>query len=133
VKKLDQMVDLGEGFQPDLVRSGQNYSRKIDAQDSRRVRAWRSSAHKVRQRCGSSRISGRSRSPFDEHQVGSRAMSTSVIPMKSERMTSLARLSFAADERLVHAAFSVVRDGRWTITIRRGSGSGSRCRRLHGG
>jgi adenylosuccinate lyase len=92
VKKLDQMVASAMGFDRTYAVSGQTYSRKIDAQAQATLSGVAQSAHKFANDMRLLQHLREIQEPFDEHQVGSSAMAYKRNPMKSERMTSLARL-----------------------------------------
>jgi adenylosuccinate lyase len=92
VKKLDQMVAAALGFDRTYAVSGQTYSRKIDAQAQATLSGVAQSAHKFANDMRLLQHLREIQEPFDEHQVGSSAMAYKRNPMKSERMTSLARL-----------------------------------------
>ena len=92
VKKLDQMVAAAMGFSRTYSVSGQTYSRKIDAQAQATLSGVAQSAHKFANDLRLLQHLREIQEPFDPHQVGSSAMAYKRNPMKSERMTSLARL-----------------------------------------
>jgi adenylosuccinate lyase len=92
VKKLDHMVAAAMGFDRTYAVSGQTYSRKIDAQAQATLSGVAQSAHKFANDMRLLQHLREIQEPFDEHQVGSSAMAYKRNPMKSERMTSLARL-----------------------------------------
>ncbi|HLY11617.1 MAG TPA: adenylosuccinate lyase [Planctomycetota bacterium] len=92
VKKLDQLVASAMGFERTYAVSGQTYSRKIDAQAHATLSGVAQSAHKFANDLRLLQHLREIQEPFDEHQVGSSAMAYKRNPMKSERMTSLARL-----------------------------------------
>jgi len=92
VKKLDQAVAAAMGFDRTYAVSGQTYSRKIDAQAQATLSGVAQSAHKFANDMRLLQHLREIQEPFDEHQVGSSAMAYKRNPMKSERMTSLARL-----------------------------------------
>jgi len=92
VKKLDEMVAKAMGFDRTYAVSGQTYSRKIDAQAQATLSGVAQSAHKFANDMRLLQHLREIQEPFDEHQVGSSAMAYKRNPMKSERMTSLARL-----------------------------------------
>ena len=92
VKKLDERVARAMGFDRTYAVSGQTYSRKIDAQAQATLSGVAQSAHKFANDMRLLQHLREIQEPFDEHQVGSSAMAYKRNPMKSERMTSLARL-----------------------------------------
>jgi adenylosuccinate lyase len=92
VKKLDQAVAKAMGFERTYAVSGQTYSRKVDAQAQATLSGVAESSHKFANDMRLLQHLREIQEPFDEHQVGSSAMAYKRNPMKSERMTSLARL-----------------------------------------
>lgn len=92
VKKLDLAVARAMGFEQTYAVSGQTYSRKIDAQAQATLSGIAQSAHKFANDLRLLQHLREIQEPFDEGQVGSSAMAYKRNPMKSERMTSLARL-----------------------------------------
>ncbi|HEV3026814.1 MAG TPA: adenylosuccinate lyase [Planctomycetota bacterium] len=103
VKRLDQMVALAMGFSRTYAVSGQTYSRKIDAQAQATLSGVAQSAHKFANDLRLLQHLREIQEPFDEQQVGSSAMAYKRNPMKSERMTSLARLVLSLE---TNAAFT---------------------------
>ncbi len=92
VKKLDRAVARAMGFARTWTVSGQTYSRKIDAQAQATLSGIAQSAHKFANDLRLLQHLREVMEPFEEEQVGSSAMAYKRNPMKSERMTSLARL-----------------------------------------
>jgi adenylosuccinate lyase len=91
VKKLDIMVAGKMGFDTVVPVSGQTYSRKIDAQALAILSGIAQTFHKI---SNDIRLLAHLREieePFESGQVGSSAMAYKRNPMRSERMTSLAR------------------------------------------
>ncbi len=91
VKKLDLMVAKKMGFEGSVPVSGQTYSRKIDSQTLAVLSQIAQSCHKI---ANDIRLLANLREieePFEKGQVGSSAMAYKRNPMRSERMTSLAR------------------------------------------
>ena len=91
VKKLDQVVAAAMGFDRTYAVSGQTYSRKIDTQIVAALSGVAQSAHKFANDLRLLQHLREIQEPFEEEQVGSSAMAYKRNPMKSERMTSLAR------------------------------------------
>lgn len=108
VEKLDQMVARAMGFEATYPVSGQTYSRKIDSQIAGVLAGIAESAHKFANDLRLLQHLGEVQEPFQEEQVGSSAMAYKRNPMKSERMTSLARLVMALAQ---NAAFTAA--GQW--------------------
>ena len=92
VRKLDAAVARAMGFAKTYGVSGQTYSRKVDAQAHATLSGIAQSAHKFANDMRLLQHRGEIREPFEKRQVGSSAMAYKRNPMKSERMTSLARL-----------------------------------------
>ncbi len=91
VKKLDIMVAKRMGFDTTVPVSGQTYSRKFDALVLALVSGVAQSFHKI---ANDVRLLSHLREieePFESGQVGSSAMAYKRNPMRSERITSLAR------------------------------------------
>jgi adenylosuccinate lyase len=91
VRKLDQAVTRAMGFEKAYTVSGQTYSRKVDSQIVGALSGIAQSAHKFANDLRLLQHLGEIQEPFEEEQVGSSAMAYKRNPMKSERMTSLAR------------------------------------------
>ena len=91
VKDLDDYIGLKLGFYVYPV-SGQTYSRKIDAQAQSALSGIAESSHKFANDMRLLQHLGELQEPFGKDQVGSSAMAYKRNPMKSERITSLARL-----------------------------------------
>jgi adenylosuccinate lyase len=106
VKKLDQTVAKAMGFDRTYAVSGQTYSRKIDAQAQATLSGVAQSAHKFANDLRLLQHLREIQEPFDEHQVGSSAMAYKRNPMKSERMTSLARLVLSLSTNAAFTAAS---------------------------
>lgn len=92
VKQLDSLVAAKMKFERTYTVSGQTYSRKIDAQAHATLSGIAQSVHKFSNDLRLLQHLGEIQEPFGKHQVGSSAMAYKRNPMKSERMTSLARL-----------------------------------------
>jgi len=91
VKALDEAVTRAMGFDRAYAVSGQTYSRKVDAQAHAALSGIAQSAHKFANDLRLLQNLREVMEPFEEEQVGSSAMAYKRNPMKSERMTSLAR------------------------------------------
>jgi adenylosuccinate lyase len=92
VRKLDWAVTRAMGFDRPYTVSGQTYSRKVDTQVLGALSGVAQSAHKFANDLRLLQHLREIQEPFEEEQVGSSAMAYKRNPMKSERMTSLARL-----------------------------------------
>lgn len=95
VKELDRRVAELMGFDRSYAVSGQTYSRKIDAQAQSTLAGVAESAHKFANDMRLLQHMGELLEPFGKDQVGSSAMAYKRNPMKSERMTSLARYAMS--------------------------------------
>ena len=104
VRRLDRLVTRAMGFDRTWPVSGQTYSRKIDAQAQAALSGIAQSAHKFANDMRLLQHLGELREPFGKHQVGSSAMAYKRNPMKSERITSLARLVITLSQNAAHTA-----------------------------
>ena len=93
VKKLDVAVAKAMGFESTYAVSGQTYSRKVDAQIQGALAGIAMSAHKFANDLRLLQHLREIQEPFGEHQIGSSAMAYKRNPMKTERMTALARFA----------------------------------------
>src|SRR5690606_39885289 len=91
VAQLEKMFVERLGFTAAEPVTGQTYTRKIDAEIAAALANIAAGAHKfandIRILQGLKEIE----EPFDAHQVGSSAMAYKRNPMRSERLTGLAR------------------------------------------
>jgi adenylosuccinate lyase len=106
VKILDQMVAHKMGFSSTYMVSGQTYSRKIDAQIQATLSGIAESAHKFANDMRLLQHLREIQEPFGKDQVGSSAMAYKRNPMKSERITSLARLVISLNTNAAFTAAS---------------------------
>lgn len=91
VKRLDEMVTKAFGFKNRCTVTGQTYQRKIDTQAVNALASVAQSAHKI---CNDIRLLANLKEmeePFEKSQIGSSAMAYKRNPMRSERVTGLAR------------------------------------------
>jgi adenylosuccinate lyase len=91
VKLLDKTVARKMGFDDSVPVSGQTYSRKVDSRVLSALSGIAQTCHKM---ANDIRLLANLREieePFETGQVGSSAMAYKRNPMRSERMTSLAR------------------------------------------
>ena len=93
VKKLDAAVAKAMGFSTTYAVSGQTYSRKIDAQVQGALAGVAMSAHKFANDLRLLQHLREIQEPFGKDQIGSSAMAYKRNPMKTERMTALARFA----------------------------------------
>jgi adenylosuccinate lyase len=108
VRELDRRVAEAMGFDATYAVSGQTYSRKVDAQALAALSGVAQSAHKFANDLRLLQHLVEVQEPFGNEQVGSSAMAYKRNPMKSERMTSLARLVITLAQ---NAAFTAA--GQW--------------------
>jgi len=91
VARLEKMVAAKMGFDRVIPVTGQTYSRKLDARVLAALGQIAQSAHKfandLRLMAGLKEME----EPFEKSQIGSSAMAYKRNPMRSERMTALAR------------------------------------------
>ncbi len=92
VRRLDREVAKKMGFSSTYPVPGQTYSRKVDSQVFNALSGIAESAHKFSNDIRLLQHMGEIQEPFGKKQVGSSAMAYKQNPMKTERMTSLARL-----------------------------------------
>lgn len=91
VKRLDEIVTEKMGFARRLPVTGQTYTRKIDATIASILSGLAQSAHKLANDIRLLQNLKEIEEPFEKSQVGSSAMAYKRNPMRSERMTALAR------------------------------------------
>jgi adenylosuccinate lyase len=91
VRALDSHVCKAMGFDHSLPVTGQTYSRKIDAQVLAVVAGVATSAAKFASDVRMLQSFGEMSEPFESSQIGSSAMAYKRNPMRSERISSLAR------------------------------------------
>ncbi len=91
VKKLDEMVTEEMGFDAYFPVSGQTYSRKLDSQMLGVLSSIAQSAYKFSNDLRLLQHLKEVEEPFEKSQIGSSAMAYKRNPMRSERISSLAR------------------------------------------
>ncbi len=91
VKKLDAAVAKQMGFARVLPITGQTYSRKIDARIGAILSGIAESLHKIANDIRLLQHLKELEEPFEKKQIGSSAMAYKRNPMRSERLTALAR------------------------------------------
>jgi len=91
VRNLDLMIAQKMGFDSVVPVSGQTYSRKIDAEAVAILSGLAQTLHKLGNDMRLLQHLKEIEEPFESSQVGSSAMAYKRNPMRSERMTSLAR------------------------------------------
>ena len=95
VKELDRRVSAAMGFESAYTVTGQTPPRKLDAQALALLSGVAQSAHKFANDIRILMGIGCVEEPWKASQIGSSAMAYKKNPMRSERMTSLARLAMA--------------------------------------
>lgn len=91
VRKLDQLVASKLGFDDVFAVTGQTYTRKLDMKTAETLSGIGASAHKFAVDLRLLSNLKVQEEPFAINQVGSSAMAYKRNPMRSERMTGLAR------------------------------------------
>ena len=91
VRKLDELVSLKLGFSSVFGVTGQTYTRKLDMKTSETLAGIGATAHKFAVDLRLLSNLKVQEEPFAKNQVGSSAMAYKRNPMRSERMTGLAR------------------------------------------
>jgi adenylosuccinate lyase len=92
VERLERMVAEALGFAEVQPVTGQTYTRKVDAQVTSVLAGIAQSAHKFANDLRLLANRKELEEPFETTQVGSSAMAYKRNPMRSERMTGLARV-----------------------------------------
>ncbi|RLZ11395.1 adenylosuccinate lyase [Faecalibacter macacae] len=103
VKELDRRLSERFGFNNVFAVSGQTYDRKIDAQALNILSNIAQSAHKFTNDLRLLQNLKEIEEPFEKNQIGSSAMAYKRNPMRSERISSLAKfvISLAASPAMV--------------------------------
>lgn len=91
VRQLDELVAKKLGFTRVFPVTGQTYSRKLDCKIAETLAGIATSAHKFAVDLRLLSNLKVQEEPFEKNQVGSSAMAYKRNPMRSERMTGLAR------------------------------------------
>ena len=91
IDKLEKMIAEEMGFEKCVPVSGQTYSRKIDTMIVNVLSGIAASCSKFSNDLRILQSFKEMEEPFEEHQIGSSAMPYKRNPMRSERITSLAR------------------------------------------
>lgn len=91
VRELDRRVSAKLGFETYFAVTGQTYPRKLDMKTSETLSGIGASAHKFAVDLRLLSNLKVQEEPFESKQVGSSAMAYKRNPMRSERMTGLAR------------------------------------------
>lgn len=91
IKKLDALVCEKMGFKKSYPVTGQTYSRKLDSIVLNALSAVAQSAYKFSNDMRILQNMKEMEEPFEKHQIGSSAMAYKRNPMRSERISALAR------------------------------------------
>lgn len=91
VRQLDELVAKKLGFDQVFAVTGQTYTRKLDTKIAETLAGIGASAHKFAVDLRLLSNLKVQEEPFEKNQVGSSAMAYKRNPMRSERMTGLAR------------------------------------------
>jgi len=98
VKELDIMVSKKLGFDKRFVVTGQTYDRKIDAETLNLLSNIAQTAHKLTNDIRLLQNLKEIEEPFEKSQIGSSAMAYKRNPMRSERVSSLAKFVIAMQQ-----------------------------------
>lgn len=98
VKKLDQMVAEKMGFDKRFLVTGQTYDRKVDSEMLNLLANIAQSAHKFTNDLRLLQNLKELEEPFGKKQIGSSAMAYKRNPMRSERISSLAKFVIAMQQ-----------------------------------
>ena len=106
VRRLDDLVTRKMEFETSLAVTGQTYSRKLDARILAVVAGIAASAAKFAGDVRMLQAFGEIEEPREAEQIGSSAMAYKRNPMRSERISSLARfvISLEGNANQTHAA-----------------------------
>ena len=102
VRRLEELVVAAMGFERALPVTGQTYPRKIDAQILAVVAGVAASAAKFASDLRVLQSFGEIEEPFEPEQIGSSAMAYKRNPMRSERISGLARFVITMEENANH-------------------------------
>lgn len=102
VRQLERLVVSHLGFDHVLPVTGQTYTRKLDAQVLGVVSGIAASAAKFAADIRMLQSFGEIEEPFETEQIGSSAMAYKRNPMRSERISSLARFVISMEENANH-------------------------------
>jgi adenylosuccinate lyase len=102
VRRLEELVVAAMGFDRALPVTGQTYTRKLDAQVLAVVAGIAASAAKFASDMRMLQSFGEIEEPFEAEQIGSSAMAYKRNPMRSERISGLARFVITMEENANH-------------------------------
>lgn len=91
IKKMEEMIAVDMGFKGCVPVSGQTYSRKVDAYFLSVLSGFAQSAYKFSNDMRILQSFEEMEEPFEKNQIGSSAMPYKRNPMRSERISALAR------------------------------------------
>ncbi|WP_028829495.1 adenylosuccinate lyase [Proteocatella sphenisci] len=105
VKKVDELVCEKMGFGKSFSVTGQTYTRKVDFQVLSALSQIAQSLHKMTNDVRLLQSLKEIEEPFEKTQIGSSAMAYKRNPMRSERISSLAKyvINIAQNPAFVHA------------------------------
>lgn len=105
VKQVDKLVCEKMGFESSFAVTGQTYSRKVDFQVLSSLSQVAQSLHKMTNDIRLLQSLKEIEEPFEKNQIGSSAMAYKRNPMRSERISSLAKyiINIAQNPAFVHA------------------------------
>lgn len=95
IKKLEKIIAESMGFTGSVPVSGQTYSRKVDAYFLSTLSGFAQSAYKFSNDLRLLQSFEEMEEPFEKNQIGSSAMPYKRNPMRSERISALARYVIA--------------------------------------
>ena len=98
VKELDEKVAQKMGFNKRFLVTGQTYDRKVDSEISNLLANIAQSAHKFTNDLRLLQHLKEIEEPFEKNQIGSSAMAYKRNPMRSERISSLAKFVIALQQ-----------------------------------
>ena len=98
VKQLDELVTKKAGFDKKQGVSGQTYDRKVDAQILNLLSNIAQSSHKFTNDFRLLQHLKELEEPFEKNQIGSSAMAYKRNPMRSERISSLAKYVISSSQ-----------------------------------
>lgn len=105
IKRLDELVCKKMGFDSSYAVTGQTYSRKIDYQVLSVLSSVAQSMHKMTNDIRLLQSLKEIEEPFEKTQIGSSAMAYKRNPMRSERISSLAKyvINIAQNPAFIHS------------------------------
>jgi len=98
VKKLDDLVAQKVGFEKSFKVTGQTYDRKVDSETLNLLANIAQTAHKITNDIRLLQSLKEVEEPFGKKQIGSSAMAYKRNPMRSERVSSLAKFVIAMQQ-----------------------------------